>query len=144
MQGWRETFRSVVFPWQCDQFGHMNVRWYAHHFDDGAFHVWATSGITFKRMEELGVHTVVARTATEFVKELTAGELIVVKSAFASIGRTSVTYRQNMSDAETGTLHATQEAVEVFFDPESRTAVPIPEEIRKTVEGLLLADETDK
>jgi len=142
LQVWRETFRSVVFPWQCDQFGHLNVRWYAHHFDDAAFHVWATCGITFKRMEELGVHTVVARTATDFVRELTAGELIVVESAFARIGRTSVTYRQRMADAETGVLHATQEAVEVFFDPESRSPVPIPDEIRKTVEGLLLVDES--
>lgn len=40
-----EVYRGVVFPWQCDHFGHMNVRWYAHHFDDGGFHLWTMAGV---------------------------------------------------------------------------------------------------
>ena len=133
----KETFRSVVFPWQCDQFGHLNVRWYAHHFDDAAFHIWLTHGVTFKRMKKLGVHTVVARTSTDFAKELVAGDLIVIESAFTQIGRTSVTYIQQMKNAEDGALHAKQEAVEVFFNPSTRQSTPIPEEIRKVIETAL-------
>ena len=34
-----EIYRAVVFPWHCDHIGHMNVRWYAHHFDDAGFPV---------------------------------------------------------------------------------------------------------
>ena len=44
MAAWMETYRGVVFPWHCDQFGHMNVRWYAHIFDDAAFHIWPLLG----------------------------------------------------------------------------------------------------
>jgi len=35
-----EILRGVVHPWYCDTFGHMNVRWYSHFFDDAAFHLW--------------------------------------------------------------------------------------------------------
>jgi len=34
-----EILRGVVHPWYCDTFGHMNVRWYSHFFDDAAFHL---------------------------------------------------------------------------------------------------------
>ena len=29
-----EILRGVVHPWYCDTFGHMNVRWYSHFFDE--------------------------------------------------------------------------------------------------------------
>ncbi len=137
MSGWKETYRSVVFPWQCDHFGHLNVRWYAHHFDDSAFHIWPTHAMSFTRMKELGVHTVIAHTATDFVRELHPGTLIVIESAFTGIGNTSVTYEQHMKDAETGTLHARQKSVEVFFDPTIRGATPVPDEIRHVIEAIL-------
>ncbi len=139
MSGWKETYRSVVFPWQCDHFGHMNVRWYAHHFDDAAFHIWPVLATSFKRMKELGVHPVVAHTATDFVRELQPGDLIVIESAFTTIGNSSVTYEQRLKDAETGTLHAKQKTVEVFFDPATRGATPVPDEIRQVIEANLEA-----
>ena len=65
MAQWLETYRGVVLPWHCDQFGHMNVRWYAHFFDDAGFHVWARNGIGHKQMVDDGIHTVVARTTID-------------------------------------------------------------------------------
>ena len=31
---WHETHRTLVHTWHCDHYGHMNVRFYAHFFDD--------------------------------------------------------------------------------------------------------------
>lgn len=138
MAGWLDTYRGVVFPWHCDQFGHMNVRWYGHHFDDAAFHIWPMVGIGWQRMEAMGVHTVVARTSTEYRKELTAGTLIRIQSGFTRVGGKSVTYLQRMFDAETGTLHAEYEGVEVFFDPETRKAVEMPAELRRELDAALV------
>jgi len=143
MAGWLETHRGVVHPWFCDQFGHMNVRWYAHFFDDAAFHIWTVLGIGLKTMEERGVHTVVARTRTDFVKELTAGSMILVKSGFTRIGTKSVTYAQRLFDADTGVLHATQEGIEVFFDPKTRQSAPLPDDIRAVLEAALVDIESD-
>ena len=42
---WHEVHRALVFPWRCDHFGHMNARWYGHHFDDGGFHLFAMAGV---------------------------------------------------------------------------------------------------
>lgn len=143
MGAWKETVRGVVFPWQCDQFGHLNVRWYAHWFDDAAFHIWPCNGITFRRMQELGAHTVSARTTTDFIQEVAAGDLVVVSSAFIRLGRSSVTYLHRMHSAETGIEHARQETVEVFFDPVTRKSAPIPAEIRTQIEHLIVDPDSE-
>ena len=41
MSNWKETHRAMVFPWNCDHYGHMNARFYFHHFDDSAFQVYS-------------------------------------------------------------------------------------------------------
>lgn len=62
-----EILRGVVHPWYCDNFGHMNVRWYSHFFDDAAFHLWPLYwGSHQKMQDEFGVHTVVASATIQF------------------------------------------------------------------------------
>jgi len=40
------TSRSVVYPWQCDHMGHMNVMWYTGEFDEATWPLLAHIGIT--------------------------------------------------------------------------------------------------
>ena len=138
MAGWRETTRGVAFPWLCGQFGHMNVRHYAGFFDDGAFHLWSMCGTGHNRMLERDIQTVTAMTKTDFIKELRAGELFVVKTAFTRCGGKSVSFSHRMENADSGELHATQDCVEVFFDPATRKAMPVPDDIRAIIEANLI------
>ena len=131
---WLETHRAVVHQWMCDHFGHMNVRFYAHLFDDAGFALWPMSGVTRAAFEAAGVHTVVARTETDFRRELLPGHQILVRSRFVELGRKSVIYEQELLDADNHGVHAAQRAVEVFFDPKTRGAVLIPTEIRAILE----------
>jgi acyl-CoA thioester hydrolase len=138
MGQWMETSRGVVLPAQCDHLGHMNVRYYAHAFDDASFHAWARIGITFEAMHEEGAVTVVAHTATDYLTEVKAGSLIVVESAFVKFGTKSTTYHQRLINAEHGTLHAKQEVVEVFFDLKTRKSVAMPDRFRTIIEAALV------
>lgn len=135
---WMETNRAVVFPWHCDHFGHMNVRWYAPIFDDAGFHLWTRLGFTHEAMKESGIVSVVARACTDFIHETRAGDMLKVKSGFTKVGNKSFTYIQHLEHAETGVLCAKQEAVEVFFDLNTRQAVPMPEDIRAKMSNTLV------
>lgn len=141
MTEWQETGRGVVMPWQCDHFGHMNVRWYGHAFDDSGFHIWTLIGIALKDIEARGVHTVVASARTDFVRELKAGELFVIRSGFTRVGTKSCSYRQKMFNADSGDLHAVNEVVEVFFDPVTRKAAPMPDDVRSLLAARLVDPE---
>lgn len=137
MTDWHETHRSVVHAWMCDHFGHLNVRYYAHFFDDAGFGLWPMSGITRAVFERSGLHTVVARTETDLRRELLPGQVVIVRSRWVRVGTKSVTYEQELVDAETKVVHAAQRAVEVFFDPQTRASQPIPDEIREELTDLL-------
>ena len=128
----RELLRGVIHPWHHDVFGHMNVRWYAHFFDDAVFHLYPEFGISLQAMlDEHGVHSVSARTTTSFVKELKAGDLIRITGVVTRVGGKSVTFELRMYNVDTNELHATYEIVEVFFDPNTRKSAPIPAVVKE-------------
>jgi acyl-CoA thioesterase FadM len=93
-------------------------------------------GVGRLAFERAGVHTVVARTETDFRAELPPGRFIVVRSRFERIGGKSVSYVQELRDADTDVLHAEQRVVEVFFDPKTRQACAMPEAIRAVLERV--------
>ena len=138
MADWIETHRAVVHQWNCDHLGHLNVRYYAHFFDDAGFHFWTGIPRAQEIMKAHNTGVVVARTTNDFLKEARAGELVVIKSALTRLGTKSLTYTQRMTNAETGDLLATQDAVEVIFDPKLRKAAEMPAELRVVLEGVLV------
>ncbi len=140
----KEILRGVVHPWYCDTFGHMNVRWYSHFFDDGAFHIWPVYWGSHQRMQQaFGVHTVTASANTQFRKELLAGDLIIVDCMLTRIGSKSCTFTERMLHVDTMEVHATYDMTEVFFDPQTRKSAPIPAEIKTTLETFLVEAPVD-
>jgi acyl-CoA thioester hydrolase len=138
MAEWNETHRAVVHQWQCDHLGHLNVRYYAHFFDDAGFHFWTGIPRAKDIMLAHGIGVVVARTTNDFVKEARAGQLVVINSALTRLGTKSLTYTQRLTNIETGDLLATQDAVEVIFDPKARKATEMPAELRQVLEAALV------
>ena len=132
-----ELSRGVVHPWHHDHFGHMNVRHYAPFFDDAVYQIWTLMGLPYSEMiRDHGVHCVTASAKTNFVKELTAGDLIVISGTVSRVGGKSVTLELHMHHADTGDLHATYEIVEVFFSPETRGSTEMPSSVREKLEAV--------
>jgi len=88
------------------------------------------------------VFSVVATTKTDFVHEMRVGELLVVKSAFVNVGNKSLRHLQRMYNADTGTLCATQDTVEVFFDPKARKSMAMPDDVRTTLKPHVVAPDS--
>ena len=84
MADWIETHRAVIHQWTCDHLGHMNVRYYAHIFDDAGFHFWTGIPQAQAIMKAHNIGVVVARTTTDFLKEARAGELVYLAGGVAS------------------------------------------------------------
>ncbi len=136
MARWHELYRACASPGICDQYGHMNVRWYAHFLDDAIFHIWSKFGTGWKEMEAHGVHTVTASTTTHFRKEIKSADLFVVESGVARCGSKSVTFRQHFKSVETGETHGYQDVVEVFFDPKTRKSTAMPAQSARRWRGV--------
>ena len=140
MGNWVETNRGVVLPCHCDQFGHFNVRFYAHAFDDATFHLWSRSGVDQPSLLAQGIAMVTARNTVNFLEELTAGDLFVIRSGVTRVGGKSVRHLHKMHDANSGSLCATMESVDVFFDTEARASRAMPEELRAALSARCLSE----
>lgn len=132
-----EITRTVVFPWNCDHYGHMNVRWYAHHFDDASYLLWSLQGMSTKELSRRKLLNVVANTTTNFRKETNAGDLLVIRGGFTHVGKKSVQLYLEMVDADTAEICADQSVVEVFFDAEKRCSTAIPDDIRRLLQSVV-------
>ena len=136
-----ETYRSTVFPWHCDQFGHMNARWYAAHFDDASMHLYQRSGLSFAHMRRCGsVIVVTAEIRIEYRPEMLAGDLLVIRSGFTKLGNKSVQHTAWLTNADDGTLCAVEHSRDVFFNEETRTSAPMPDAFRAILEKSLLPE----
>ncbi len=139
---WFDTYRGLAHAWQCDHFGHLNVRYYSHFFDDAGFVLWSLSGVTKAFFEEKAINTVVARTECDLRREVLAGELLAVRSQWVSVGTKSVTYVQELRGLDDDSLRAVQRVVEVCFDPKTRQSTSWPAELRALLSPHLPAEET--
>jgi acyl-CoA thioester hydrolase len=120
----------VAHQWQCDHFGHLNVRHYAAAFDDALFIFWKRLGLTVPALGSPGTMPVTAEVRTSFASEAVAGTVAKVHGKVLRVGSKSVTFRMELTEERTDRLLASCEAVEVFFDMQARTSSPIPEDLR--------------
>ena len=72
----------------------------------------------------------------QFLKELVAGDLIVVDSLLTRIGSKSCTFTERMLHVDTKEVHATYATTEVFFDPQTRKSKEMPDPIRQALESV--------
>ena len=140
MAEWTESFRGVVYPWDCDHLGHMNVKGYTGMFDQAAFHLQHRLGLGPKDLVESGETAVDAQHTVRFLEEQLAGSLIVIDGALTRIGTKSFTCTYRMRNIETGAVAATTEIVSVYFSLQDRASKEIPAALRSRLEEHLVSE----
>jgi acyl-CoA thioester hydrolase len=138
MKNWFDLSRTIVLPVHCDSYGHMNVRNYAGFFDDAGWHILGMAGISLSDVRRRGLGTVVASLTIEFHREITAGQLALIKGAVTRVGTKSFSYELWLYEADSMTHCATEKAVEVCFDTQARKAVALPDDVRAKLTAIAL------
>ena len=125
------TYKGTVFPWHCDEMGHMNVMWYVGKFDEATRHLFNAIGITptFVRENKRGMAAV--EQTIQYKRELLAGNVVTVHSRLDEIRDKSVRFTHEMRKADTGELAATTTLTGVHIDTVARRACAFPEGVRE-------------
>src|SRR3954466_12316009 len=82
---WFELYRAIVMPAHCDIYGHMNVRHYAACFDDDGWHFPPLAALPLEEIRSRGRGTVVATLTIDFLHEIRAGQLLLIKGAVTRV-----------------------------------------------------------
>src|SRR5882672_12672374 len=123
------TYRGVVYPWHCDQMGHMNVMWYTGKFDEGTWHLFSLIGCTSDYMMKNNRGMVAVEQHSTYKKELLASNLVHIRSGILEVKEKTIRIFHEMFNSETNELAATSMLLGVHLDTVVRKAAPLPEEI---------------
>lgn len=131
------NYRGVVYPWQCDHAGHMNIMWYVSKFDEANWNFLGRLGVTRTYMRDTSCGPAGVQQNLSYKRELFAGDLIEITTRLRGVGDTSVTFLHQMRNATTGDEAASCEMTAVHLDRKSRRPVAWPTEIRQAATRLL-------
>jgi len=123
------TYRGIVYPWQCDHMGHMNVMWYTSKFDEATWNLFAFIGITPTYIREQKRGMAAVQQNTEYKRELAAGDVVIVRSSILEIREKVIRFQHELINDEKNEVAAISELTGVHLDLLTRKACPFPPEI---------------
>ena len=131
------TYKGTVYPWHCDEMGHMNVMWYVGKFDEGTRHFFHALGLTpqFLRANNRGMAAVEQK--IEYKRELLAGDIVAVYSVLNELKDKVIRFTHEMRKADTDEVAAITTLTAVHLDTVARRACAFPENVRQKGAGLL-------
>lgn len=129
------TYRGVVYPWQCDHMGHMNVMWYMGKFDEAAWNMFAEIGLTQAYIQSSGRGMAAVQINISYKRELLAGEVIDVSSRMLEVRDKLIRFSQTMRTS--GEIAATAELTGVHLDRTVRKSCAFEPAIRAKADALL-------
>lgn len=132
------TYKGVVYPWQCDQMGHMNVMWYTGKFDEATWNLLAELGITRSYLTDQQRGMAAVQQNTSYRQELLAGDVVEVRSQVLEVRDKVIRFQHEMRNLETGKIVAVTELTGVHMDTHKRKACSIPEPIRAAAAARLV------
>jgi acyl-CoA thioester hydrolase len=136
------TYRGAVYPWQCDHIGHMNVMWYAGKFDEASWQFLSHLGVTRSALRESNRAMAAVQQNISYKREIYAGDLITIRTGLLEVKEKTIKFLHTMENDETGLVAAEAEITGVYFDALERKAAPLPEDISRRAQRMLIRRES--
>ena len=133
---------QVVYPDDCDTFGHLNQAAFLRVFERARWDVFGR-GPGMDVFVRHGAWPAVRRTVIDYLAPAFPGDVLRVQHALVHHGRTSFTMRETVRRASDGALIATAEFVLVCIDREGRP-VPVPEEVGQYFQAAPSSEPADR
>jgi thioesterase-3 len=127
---------------ELDALGHVNQARWVEYLEWGRFDWTRASGMTDQFLGADGVGSVMANLNVNFRREARLGDRLTVRTWLAAVGRSSFRFAQEIRGAS-GDVLCDSVATAVAFDLRARASVPIPDDLRATLQSLVRAEADD-
>jgi acyl-CoA thioester hydrolase len=131
-------YRGAVYPWHCDQMGHMNVMWYTGKFDEASWSLLANVGLTRSFLTSRGHGLAAVQQNITYKRELKAGDIVSVQSGILDVQDKIVRIFHEMRNEETHEVSAFAMITGVYMDIQKRRAIPIPVDVAEHIRSRRL------
>jgi len=138
LDGFRDTARDTVKPWELDLDGQSALAHYILRFSASNGHAIAAFGLTpgYMRAERRGFSTFEFQ--LEVLAPLRPGDLVRVRSALLHVGGSSMRLLHVMTREADGGRVAALEQLGVHLDMDARRPTPLPDAVRDRARALLI------
>lgn len=130
------TCRGVVYPWHCDQMGHMNVMWYTGKFDEATWNLFAELGLTQPYMAAEGRGMAAVDQAIQYRRELVPGDVVTITSRVCEVREKALRFEHEMTRGD-GIVAAVSTITGVHLDTRLRKACAFADSIRERAAALM-------
>lgn len=135
--GMVRTWQGQVLPSQCDAQGFLAVRHFVGIVSDGIPNLLAqTSGTDRSKTPTIGGAALEYRFI--YRRYPRVGDVLTLRSGLKQVGPKTYIWCHWLFDLETGESVATAEAIAIALDLTTRKAIPIPDDMRITLEALVI------
>lgn len=124
------TGRGAINPWDCDQWGHMNVQFYLAKASDAQAVLAAKLGLSPSRLRAAGCRPLPAADRILFKRELRAGDIYFIHSGVRSIAaQGTLDIASRMINPQTGAEAAAFETRLAWADADGANALVWPDDV---------------
>ncbi|MEH0194860.1 thioesterase family protein [Caulobacter sp. CCNWLY153] len=133
-----EIWRGGVNTWDCDEMGHMNVRFYVVRAMEGLVGLAAEMGLPHAFAPHANATLVVREHHIRFLKEAHAGAPLHMLGGVIEIGESEARLLQLLVHSATGELAATFQTTVAHVTPREGEAFPWPTIVRERAKALMV------
>jgi acyl-CoA thioester hydrolase len=134
-----EVWRGGVNTWECDEMGHMNVRFYVARVGEGLAGLAAALGMPQAYAPGAGASLLIREQHIRFLREARAAAPLVMRAAVLSMTETEAEVLQVLFHAQSGEPSATVVSRLSHVTPGDGRPFPWPRQARERAGGLTVA-----
>jgi acyl-CoA thioester hydrolase len=133
-----DLYRGNVNTWECDEMGHMNVRFYVVKTEESLRLMLTALGLGPRALAGKGHDVEIIDQHIRFHRELHAGTGIEARGGVLAVGADTIRVYAELYNSFTGTLSATANMLARHVDAESREARPWPRGLVEAAQGQVV------
>lgn len=133
-----EIWRGGVNTWECDEMGHMNVRFYVTKAVEGLVGLAAALGLPHAFALHAGATLLVREQHIRFLREARAGAALHMTGGVVEMGEDDARFLLLLWHSESGALAASFQTVVTHVTSAEGRAFPWPERTREQAAALTL------
>jgi acyl-CoA thioester hydrolase len=123
------THRGVVYPWQCDHMGHLNVMNYVGKFDEATWQMFAAIGLGPAQLRQQGRGIAAVRQEIAYRRELLPGDLLSIRTAILEMRPLRIRFYHEMLNDERSEVAAATVITGLLIDTTTRKPVAFPADV---------------
>jgi acyl-CoA thioester hydrolase len=119
-----------------DPQGHVNNAKHLTYFEQARIAYWIELGLFTKDQSFMEIGLILADVHLTYLEPIYYGQNIKVGVHIAKLGNKSMTWQQNIVDADTGKELAKGEVIMVSYDYRAEKSISIPQEWKEKISGF--------